>query len=178
VVVEHDDPGKGAVGCLQVGVRPVLGVPVAVLDEGDGLGVALVSAGLVRSRSSLVDVVAELHDDVDILDGQVAVGGVEAMGVALTRREGERESVETGLRELWTASAVGDWSALAATAHRLKGGSASLGVSGAAAACVAVEVEAGNADAAAVSVAIRRLSGELDRARPELEVERDRAAAS
>jgi hypothetical protein len=67
VVVEHDRPREGGVGGLQVGVALVLAVPVPVLDQGDRLAIALVLAGPAGHRSALVDVVADLDHQVEIL---------------------------------------------------------------------------------------------------------------
>jgi hypothetical protein len=100
VVIPGDEPGKGRVRRLQVLVGLVLGVSYPVLPEPVRLGGRLVKAYVagvgqvrlgVRRRRILVDVVAEVQDEVEILLSHVAVSVVVAVLVHLTRgdREGE-----------------------------------------------------------------------------------------
>jgi len=88
VVVPGHEPGNGGVQILQVGVRLVLGVPIAVLRERSclGAGVAAHPAGV---PAALVDVVAHEHHEVEALGRQMAVGGEEAVLEVLTRPQSE-----------------------------------------------------------------------------------------
>src|SRR6185295_4222660 len=75
VVVPGDNPREGGVGRLQVGVGAVLGEALPVAVERGRLGpdvTADVAAGrLVDAGAGLVDVVTEVHDEVEVLFGHV-----------------------------------------------------------------------------------------------------------
>ena len=78
------------VGGLQVPVGLVERVAVAILVE-RRRPPAVVAAHEVASPRRLVDVVAEMHDEVDVLGRHVAEGGVVALLVLLAGGEGEVE---------------------------------------------------------------------------------------
>jgi len=95
MVVPGDDPGERGVRRLQVRVVAVQGVAAPVAGELRGLA-RVVSAhvaarGVVLVRPVLVDVVAEVHDEVEILPGHVPVGRVVTVFELLTGGEGEGE---------------------------------------------------------------------------------------
>jgi hypothetical protein len=100
VVVPGDDPRVRGVGALQVRVRLVLRVAVAVvLERGDlprRVRAGIAARGRVDVRRVLVDVVAEVQDDVQILLGQVVVGREVAVLVLRARDEREGHRVERG----------------------------------------------------------------------------------
>src|SRR4029450_6970614 len=81
VVVPRDDPRYGGVQGVQVGVVLVERVPGPVLGPRDGLvrGLGLAdhgAAGVELAGAVLVDVVAQVHDHVEVPAlGQVPVGG-------------------------------------------------------------------------------------------------------
>ena len=93
VVVPGGDERVAGVGGLEVGVGLVLGVPEPVVGagrparrrRGGGAG----CAGRV-----LVDVVAQVQDQVEVLLGQVPVGGVVALLEVLAGDEGQVQATE------------------------------------------------------------------------------------
>ena len=93
VVVEHDQPGERGVARLEVGIAPVLGVPVAVLLEGDRLARPLVHPDRRRIGRALVDAVAHLHDEIEVLLCHVPVRREVAVRVRLARGQGEGKTI-------------------------------------------------------------------------------------
>lgn len=94
VVVPDEGERVGLVGGDEVGVEAVQGVAVAVLHEVHRLGPQLGGDGDVAHASHgvdgvLVDVVAQVQDQIDVLLGEVPVGGVEALEPRLAGDEGE-----------------------------------------------------------------------------------------
>jgi len=63
VIVGHHHPGRGGVRGLQVRVHLVLPVPPPVVGQGEDLR-AQVYADVSRLRAALVDVVAQVQDQV------------------------------------------------------------------------------------------------------------------
>ena len=102
MVVPGDEPGKGGMTALQVGIRLVAGVAVAVLLQGNGLR-RLVLAHMPAAPGGFVDVVAEEDHQVQAFRRHVAVGGVEALLVLLAGGEGEAQAVRRGAA--WRGSA-------------------------------------------------------------------------
>src|SRR5215207_10629229 len=107
VVVPGHDPGKGRVRRPQVTGTAIEGVPVAVLRERVDFRTVVpthvAARGNVLVYAVLVDVVAEVHDEVQVLLADVAVGGVVAVLVHLAGGEGEahlRNGGPTGGRRL------------------------------------------------------------------------------
>ena len=91
VVVHRDDPGERVVGGLQVGVALVELVPAAVGGEVDGLGDG--DGTGPRLLGPLVDVVADEHHEVEVLDGHAGVRGVVAVAPVLARGDPEAHLV-------------------------------------------------------------------------------------
>lgn len=95
VIVPGDDPGEGGVGGAQVRVAAVEGVAVAIAGQARRLArvvAADVAAGSdVLVRPILVDVVAEVDDEVEVLGGHVPVRRAPPLLVVLAGgvREGE-----------------------------------------------------------------------------------------
>ena len=84
---------------LKIGIAPVEGVADPVLLQLRRLGAELCGHRHVPrpaggSDPVLVDVVAEVHDDVEVLLGEPAIGGVVAGLPVLARGEGERERTQ------------------------------------------------------------------------------------
>jgi hypothetical protein len=106
VVVPGDEPGEGGVGGLEVGIGLVLRVAVAVVLERDdlrtGVRAHVAARDRVFVRAVLVDVVAEVDDEVEILARHVPVGRVVAVLVLLAGGEREvqrvRRTGRSGLR--------------------------------------------------------------------------------
>jgi hypothetical protein len=96
VVVPGDDPREGRVCRLEILVRLVERVAVAVFGEREDLwavmGADVTALGDVLVRAVLVDVVAEVHDEVKVLLTHPPVRRVVAVLVHLAggEREGER----------------------------------------------------------------------------------------
>ena len=90
MVVPDQQPRRGRVRGLQRRVALVGGVAGAVLVERLHLA-AFQPAHRVLPRRVLVDVVAEEHDEVELLVGDVAPGGVVADVVALAARDREAQ---------------------------------------------------------------------------------------
>jgi hypothetical protein len=103
VVVPGRHERVAGVGGLQVGVGLVEGVPDAVAGKVGRLG-ADVAANQARPRAVLVDVVPEVQDHVEVLLGQVPVGGVVAALPALAAHHGERETLQ---RRPWVGAGLG-----------------------------------------------------------------------
>jgi hypothetical protein len=102
VVVPRHQPRERGVGRLQVGIRSVLRVPGPVVVQREQLPLGDVLAHVLDpvGASSLVDVVAEVHDQLDVvLKRQVGVGRVIAVRVVLTRDEREAERGRTRAHE-------------------------------------------------------------------------------
>ena len=88
MVVPDDDPGGPGMGRLELGIGLGLGVPVAIVPKGEDLVVRLDPATQLLARFSavalgsvLVDVVAQVEDDIDprqVGDGLV---GIEVPGL-------------------------------------------------------------------------------------------------
>src|SRR5690606_36181533 len=79
VVVEGDQPRRGGVRRLQVGVAFVLGVPQPVVGQRDACASGVLAhpprRGAVAAGAVLVYVVAQVHDQVGVVFGDAAVGG-------------------------------------------------------------------------------------------------------
>ena len=90
VIVPHVEPRRGGVRGLERGIGLVLGVAIPVLGERAHVA-ALVPAYPVRVRGVLVDVVAEKHDEIEILGRHVAPGRVVTVIPPLAARDGEVE---------------------------------------------------------------------------------------
>jgi hypothetical protein len=88
VIVPRGDEREARVRGLQIRVAAILGVAAAVVVERHRL-VADVAARSAVGRPILVDVVAEVNDEVDVLLGEVFVGCVEARLEVLARYERE-----------------------------------------------------------------------------------------
>ena len=86
VIVPGRQPREGGVGGLQVGIELVEGVAVAELRQGrrDADRVLAHQPGPPRL---FVDVVAEMHDEIEIAVGHVAIGSEVALLVLLRRRQ-------------------------------------------------------------------------------------------
>src|SRR5262249_39528431 len=90
VIVPRDDPWEGGVGALQVRIALVKGIAIAVLiDCARLLGAVL--AYVMAAPRGLVDVVSQVSHQIQVLLGNVAVGGVVALLVLLTGRIGEAQ---------------------------------------------------------------------------------------
>jgi competence protein ComEC len=97
VVVPGDDERERRVDRLQIGVGAIEGVALAVALEGHGLGPDDLADGVLLGRV-LVDVVAEMDDDVDILLRHVPVGREVPVLPVLAGREREPDAVDVGGR--------------------------------------------------------------------------------
>ena len=95
VVVPGDDPGAEGVHGPQVRVGLVLRVADAVVLERSDLRPDMLADLAVAARA-LVDVVAEVDDQVEVVLGHVLVGGIQARLEVLARGEGEPQLI--GLR--------------------------------------------------------------------------------
>jgi signal transduction histidine kinase/CheY-like chemotaxis protein len=83
------------------------------------------------------------------------------------------ESIERAARELEPAVVGGDWTAVRAVAHRLKGGSLGMGAVTVARACTLLETAAEVPDAGTARAALDELLRAVELVRPELHRERD-----
>jgi len=93
VVVPGDRERMAGVRGAQVGIGLVLRGADAVVGQARGLAGRLVGPTDRALRGPLVDVVAEVHHEVEVLVGHVPVGGVVARRVVLTGGEGESHPV-------------------------------------------------------------------------------------
>src|SRR5690606_14084415 len=84
-------PGEEPVGLLEIRVGPVLAVPDPVVGQRGDLMRRLVAAADIALRRALVDVVAEVDDQVEVLVGHMPVRGEIARRVILTGCERESE---------------------------------------------------------------------------------------
>ena len=106
MVVPGDDPRGDGVGALEGGVGFVEGVAGAVIVELDDLG-AVVAAHAVGGGRAFINVVAEMDDEIEVLAGEVVVGGEEAGFVVLAGGEGEAEARGEGVGRGRGAGAAG-----------------------------------------------------------------------
>ena len=90
VIVPRDDPGMPGMGCLQVAIRLIERIAVAIFLE-RSRATALVTTHQIASPAALVDIVAEEQHRVQFLVGHVALRGIETLLVLLARREGEAQ---------------------------------------------------------------------------------------
>ena len=90
VVVPGHDPGAGGVGGLEVGIGPVERVAVPVVGERRHLSGRGVPDDVAVPH--LVDVVAQVDDQLRLLSRHMAVRGVVAVLVVLAGGEGEAEA--------------------------------------------------------------------------------------
>jgi hypothetical protein len=92
VVPGHQERKTGMRGA-QARVRLVLRVTDPIVREAADLVARLVQPRVRGIAGTLVDVVAEMHDEVEVLCRDVAPRRVVAVGVVLTRGEGELQRV-------------------------------------------------------------------------------------
>ena len=88
VIVPGDDPGECGMRLLQVGIGLVQRVAHPVIVDGRNL-VADMRSHLTFARATLVDVVAQMNDQVEVFAGHVLVSGVQPALVVLAGGEGE-----------------------------------------------------------------------------------------
>ena len=93
VIVPGDDPGKGFVGRLQVGVQAILRVTPAIVFEGVQLTAKVLARTIVRT-GALVDVIAQMDHEVEVTGEHVPERGEVAVLVVLARNKREVEPVE------------------------------------------------------------------------------------
>ena len=91
VVIPGDDPRDGGVHRLQGGVGLVLRVPIAIVVERLQF-FAHMPANLPDSPRPLIDVVAQVNDQVGVLSRHVLVGGVEPRFEVLARGDAKAEA--------------------------------------------------------------------------------------
>lgn len=80
-------------GGLQVGIGPVQRVAISIALEAIHFGAVVLARG-ERIDSTFVDVVAEMHYEIEILAREVAVGGVQAVLPVLAGYEREPQLVD------------------------------------------------------------------------------------
>jgi hypothetical protein len=97
VIVPDDEERKQRVHRAQRRIAPVLRVAVAVIVEGQQLAADVLPHELV-SAGVLVDVVAEVHHQIEIFLGHVLVRREQADLEMLARRDGEPEPIDVRLR--------------------------------------------------------------------------------
>ena len=93
VIVRGHDPGKGGMGGLQVGIRLIERIAVAILFKGLDFR-SVVLPGVSVMRLGLIDVVTEEQDEFEILAGHMPVGGVMAPLVVLAGGKGKAQTVD------------------------------------------------------------------------------------
>src|SRR5262245_1587486 len=94
MVVARHDPGKRRMRELQIGITFIERVTVAIVFERDDLR-AIMLARAVSPGPSLVDVIAEVYDQIETLVRHVSVRGEVSGFVMLARSEGETEIGES-----------------------------------------------------------------------------------
>ena len=91
VVISGQHPGEGGMGCLEIRVGLVEGIPGAILIERDAFRTPELPPRNDQfvAKPTLIDVVAYVDHEIQILVGQVAKGGVVAVLVVLAGRQAE-----------------------------------------------------------------------------------------
>ncbi len=113
VVVPGDDPGEGGVRALEGRVGLVQRVPGPVVGQGEqlvdpgGLRGGVQAVRVLAARVGLVDVVAEVHDGVEVLGGQGGVRGPVTVLPVLAVDHAEAEPAGVGAGRRGGAGAAG-----------------------------------------------------------------------
>lgn len=144
--------------CLKAGMDEYLTKPIRSADLKSSLErwserhpevpKAVQGDGLPRDRETLSGQLAEIHD----------LGGDELVAELMAEFQVQ---IESDLAEIVAAARGSDYAELLRLAHRLKGGSSTVGVTAVTAICVALEKAAAEESEDAVAAIIERLSREV-----------------